>query len=277
MTKTDYLRMPPENIYSDYLEMIHKLVVKNAACSKLNKRDRLFQHEMFVKYAFHLASILTLEHGSRFSLSDDARMAYDYSSVIVLLRAALETYLTYYYIYSDSSGEDDYTFRFHNWLIDGLNFRQSIDVSFSEELQQQKQKEGIELLESIKVIENTDAFRRLSEKQKRLATKKRQWIRPGWAEVITKTGIGEYWARTFYALFSAYAHTSSQSIMQFKEATVKNEGKQLNSSFASLIFIVTAMFIESYVEDFGLGNTLNNGEAEMIEAWIWLSKHMPQS
>jgi len=277
MTRNHYWEMQPESIYSDYLGIIEKLVEKNSATKQMGGKGRHFQHEMFVKYAFHLASILTLEYGSRFSKSDSSKRAYDYSSVIVLFRAALETYLTYYYIFCDSIDEDERSFRFHSWLIDGLNFRQSIDVSFSAELQQKKTNEAIEILDSIKIIEDTAAFRRLSEKQKGLVIAKKRWIRPGWADIIAKTGIDEYWAKTFYALFSGYAHTTSYSIMQFKDATIENEGKQLNSSFASLIYMVSALFIESYMKDFKLANILNIEETEMIEAWTWLSKHMPHS
>jgi hypothetical protein len=277
MNRRNYWKMPTQDIYSTFLDIISKLVEKNSTNKVQISKDRLFQHEMFIKYTFHLASIFTLEKGSYFSKSDARKIAYDYSSVIVLFRAALETYLTYYYIYCDSINEDEKMFRYCNWLIDGLNFRQTINVSFSSELQQKKEKENIEIIESIEIIWKTDAFNNLSEKQKQLVITKRQWIKPGWADIIAKTGMTEYWAKRFYSLFSAYAHTTSLSIMQFRDATIKGEGKQLSSSFASIIFMVSALFINSYEKHFNLDNVLDKVELEMLEAWIWMSKNMSQS
>jgi hypothetical protein len=270
-----YWQMQPEEAYSKFLGMMEKAVETNSASSASATKDRIFQHEIFVKFAYHIASILTLEHGSRFSSSPSDKMSYDYSSVIVLFRAALETYLTYYYIYRDASDADERMLRFHNWMIDGLNMRQKADVSFSADLQLKKALEAADIYNSIRIIQGTDAYYRLSEGKQHAIIGKRKWYRPGWADIFAKTGFAEYWARMFYSIFSAYAHTSSQSIMQFKDATVRNEGKQLTTSFARLILTVCALFTESYREDFALGSVFDEQETEMLEAWIWFSKNLP--
>jgi hypothetical protein len=63
--------------------------------------------------------------------------------------------------------------------------------------------------------------------------------------------------------------------MQFKDATVRNEGKLLTTSLARLILTVCALFIDSYRTDFSLEVTLEERELEMLEAWIWFSTHLP--
>ncbi len=275
MTRTYYWKMDPEQIYTAFLQIAEKLIEKNSTRAEKPTKQRLFQHEMYVKFAYHLASILTLEQGSVFSKTDAQKKAHDYSSVIVLFRAALETFLTYYYLYGDSAQEDELTFRYHNWLIDGLGFRQRVNVKFSPELQAKQEKERLEIQESIQKIRSTAAFLALSDKQKRLVVEKLQWFRPCWAKILAKTGIAEYWSKTFYALYSAYAHTSSLSIMQFKDATVRNEGRQLNSVFANLVYMAAALFCDYYMKGFGLAGSLDAAEMEMLEAWIWMARHLP--
>lgn len=268
--------MPAEDIYSRLLCVAEKLIERNSVARPKSAKDQVFQHEMYVKFAYHLASILTLEQGSVFSNADTSKKAYDYSSVLVLCRAALETFLTYYYLYDDSNSQDELAFRYHNWLIDGLAFRQTVNVSSSKELQEKKEEERLEILESLEKIKHTATFAALSDKQKRLVVEKFQWIRPGWAEILMRAGFAEYWSRRFYALYSAYAHTSSLSIMQFMDATVRNEGKLLTSTFANFVYMAAALFSAYFMKDFGLEDSLNSQEVEMLEAWTWLTKNLPK-
>ena len=269
--------MKPEDAYHGFLRMAEMAVERNARQS-LTSKDRLYQHEMYVKFTYHLASILTLERGSTFSCTEPNKTAYDYSSVIVLFRAALETYLAYFYLFSETSDQDERTFRFCNWMADGINQRQKVDVSFSADLQLKKAGEAAEIFGYLIKMQSTDAFHRLPAAQQHIVVSKRKWLRPGWAEILKKTGISEYWARVFYALFSAYAHTSSLSLIQFKEATVKNEGKKLTESFGKLILVVCAKFTEAYKTDFALDGVLDSEQSEMLESWIWVAKnlHGPQ-
>ncbi|MBN1928329.1 MAG: hypothetical protein JW764_02130 [Chlorobiaceae bacterium] len=274
MTRVEYWKMQPEEIISRFLQIAEKLVEKNSLQKIRPTPVQVFQHEMYVKFIYHLASILTLEQGSVFSRTDITKRAYDYSSVMVLFRSALETFLTYFYLYCDAKNEDEITFRFYNWYIDGLNFRQSVNVSFSSELQEKKKQERIEIANLIEVIRGTATFGALSDKQKKVVVEKCQWIRPHWADILVSTGVGQYWAKKFYAMYSAYAHTNSLSIIQFKDATARNEGKQLSSSFANLVHIAAAMFAHCFIRNFELTDTIDVTENEMIEAWMWLAKYL---
>ena len=176
MSRIYYWQMQAEDAYSSFLEMMEKLVEKNSANKTPTSKDRIYQHEMFVKFAYHIASILTLEKGSTFSVKATDKWSYDYSSVIILFRAALETFLTYYYVYDDAADSDEKTFRFHNWLIDGLNMRQKVDVSFSPDLQLKKASEAADIYNSIRIIQSTEAFHRLSEGAQEVVTTKRKWL-----------------------------------------------------------------------------------------------------
>lgn len=274
MNRTDYWKMRPEEIYSSYLQIAEVLVEKNSLTNERPTKRRVFQHEMYMKFVYHLASILTLEQGSLFSKTDARKRTHDYSSIVVLLRAALETFLTYYYVFCDSSKADELEFRYYNWLVDGLGFRQRIDVSFSRELLEKQARERAEIDEAISKIKETEVFGTLSDKQKRVVVEKLEWMRPGWSDILIRAGFAEYWSRIFYALYSTYAHTSSQSIMQFKDATVRNEGSGLSSAFAGLVHKAAALFTEYYMKGFDLAGSLSEGQMEMLEAWTWMATHL---
>ncbi len=138
MKRTYYWNMDVQDTYSKYLMIIEKIVEKNSNRNASNSADKVNQHEIFVKYAFHLSSIFTLENKSLFSISDHTKKIYDYSSIFVLIRAAFESYLTYFYIFCDLKTEDERKYRYLCWWMDGLNIRQSVKVSFSSELTKKK-------------------------------------------------------------------------------------------------------------------------------------------
>jgi hypothetical protein len=62
--------------------------------------------------------------------------------------------------------------------------------------------------------------------------------------------------------------------MQFKDATLKNEGKTLSRSFYSFIYMVIALFIENYSKYFNLWNEIFDDDKEMLNAWIEMAKRI---
>jgi hypothetical protein len=149
MNLIEYWKLEPIEIYTRYFKIIEQIIKTNSKREYGHKEFDIWQHEMFVKFTFHLSSIFTLENGSIFSISDKTRNVYDYSSIFAIIRTAFENYLTCFYIFYNSQDRDELTFRYLNWWNDGLNARQIADVSFSPELVEKKEREQTEILNNI--------------------------------------------------------------------------------------------------------------------------------
>lgn len=257
-----------------FISIMERLIEENA--SKGGKFDQIYidQHELFVKFSFHYASIFTLYRGSYFSSTDYKKVAFDYSSLLVLCRSCFENFLTYNFIYHGSDNSDEKKFWYNTWVIDGLNQRQKVNLSHDKELKKKQIGEKIRISELLEEVKSTDCYKKMSEKRKREYDNKLNWPRPGWADLAERAGMDEYWAKMIYSYLSTYAHSASSSVLQFKSATVDNEGKRILDNFMNYIFAISSMYIGIYCSDFGLGATLNCEDEKFLEAWELIMRNL---
>jgi hypothetical protein len=265
MTRTDYWKLSGEKTLFAFLELIEYTVESNANEKVLKEQIEIDRHELFMKFAFHLASISTLRKGSSFSNNDKSKTVIDYSSIFVLIRTAFEVYLTYYFIYRDSVDEDEMIFRYNNWIIDGLNQRQKI-ASESNQTSKILLNDKEQIIKLMKEMKDTKHFSTFSEKEKQHLESTMRFIKPDWTQIAKKTGLDEYWAKTMYQYFSTYTHTVSTSIIQFKEATVTGYSQRILESFEKFLFAFSAMFVKDYWEYYSI-KSQRTDDIEMIEAW----------
>ena len=274
MERYNYLTLPPLEEFEKLVSCANYLIEENVKRQEIVDPKRIYQHEIFVKYVFHINSLLSIFNGTNIYINSKYVKYLDYPSIITLIRASLETFLTYYYIFIDPKNDDENIFRYNNWFIDGLNKRQKMEVGFDENLKKVQMSEKLNIEECIKIIKSTDAYKRLSQKEKDRIDKDKMFKRPGWSEIFRLTGVSEYWAKTFYSYFSSYAHSTSSCIIQLNTArTDKSSGKILMMCI-HFSLIITSMFIDRYCKDFNVGERMENEKKKSIEAWIWLGKNL---
>jgi len=100
-----------------------------------------------IKLFRHLSSMHQLANGGAIILSGVQPIPYiDHSSIKVVARAALETYLVFHFLFG-SQNEELCQFRHSAWVLGGLSDRQSAHVSLEESIEKLKaEKRQIEQL-----------------------------------------------------------------------------------------------------------------------------------
>lgn len=250
-----------------FISIMERLIEENA--KKDGKFDLIFidQHELFVKFVFHYASIFTLYRGSYASSKDYKKTVFDYSSLLVLCRSCFENFLTYNFIYHGSDDSDEKIFWYNTWVIDSLNQRQKVILNHDEQLVKKQLGEKKRLSKLLEVVKSTDHYKKMTDKKKRDYEKSLNWPKPGWVDLAVLAGMDKYWAKMIYSYLSTYAHSANSSVFQFKSATIDGEGKKIVDNFLNYIFAISSRYISLYRSDFDLGATLNHKDEDFLEAW----------
>jgi hypothetical protein len=231
----------------------------------------LYKHELFTKFTYNVITIENLYKGYIKVYKDEKKEFIDYSSIIVLIRTAFETFLTYYYIYHDIECSDDISFRFMCWFVDGMNQRQFYKSKRKEHLD--KKENESELINSIIVkIKKTNAFNRLNKEQKNNICINKKFKKPSWKYIAEKVGFDKVWIDELYQFYSTYVHTSSSSILQFK--SFRKDGYDIIAKLIMHLFSFTAIFINYYCKDFNIRHDLLAENNELIEAWMFFAYNL---
>jgi len=205
-------------------------VVDSRAGQKITEENRwLYESEALGAKLFnHLATIRHLWSGTRLPVIDGRpRQFVDHSSISILVRAAFETYLTYYYIYGDSKSDiGTRKLRHDLWKLGGLLDRQRYTCVSQEKagiLSREK-----ELIEDI--LTNVDAnpiYRSLGIGEQKCARKGKWRLQYTWVDLAEITGFDRQVFADVYSYLCSYAHSSGLSALQIGQAIGPQDQYQL--------------------------------------------------
>lgn len=214
------------------------------------------------KLVLHGSSALQLLNGTQlptFQTSDEVIIS-DFSSVGVLLRSVLESYLTFFYIFIDyPPPSDEFLFRHSGWQLESLEFRQQTATTSTQYhdvdtikilLNERKQ---IKQLKSI--IKSTHVFQQLSDKQKTQVLNNQKWRSDGWKSIAKRAGFRSRFSDFFYSHLSLYAHSGTISGFQM-EQTLPNKRKAIIESDLVIIEAIASKMIIDYINLFPVIDTL---------------------
>ena len=228
-------------------------VVNAGAGQKMTEDTRwLYETEaLALKLLNHLATIWYLLHGTRFPVvSGAARECVDYSSISVLVRAAFETYLGYYYIYSDTQASiDERKLRHSIWRLGGLLDRQRLTCISSRHApvleDDKKVVAGI-----LSQIENNPAYMSLDSSKQKEARKGNWRLHCTWYDLAEIAGFDRPVFKDIYRYFCSYAHSGGWSILQISQAISQKDQWRLAVHAKYYGAMLMAHFVLSYVELF---------------------------
>ena len=119
-------RMDEENIYTidEYLQVLDlTFEVAQSLKGKLTEDTRLPDcQQLAAKLFFHCTSAYWLSLGTKAPVAESAGGAnfFDFASITVIARAALETYLTMFEVFIDPIDDDEFEFRHSLWQLSGF-------------------------------------------------------------------------------------------------------------------------------------------------------------
>ncbi|MES2364061.1 MAG: DUF5677 domain-containing protein [Pseudomonadota bacterium] len=263
--------------YSTLLDLFIRLIQSQAGkkieCGEAWRNDA---QTLSVKLFRHLVSMQMLATGATIEQNHVPAVFFvDHASVKVVARAALETYLVFFYLYgtADRALSD---FRHKTWRLGGLADRQLIHTSTAENRETLvREKQIIYRLKS--EIEATPQFQAYTPKQRAKLLEGDWRVGNGWSDLGVQAGFHETYFKNIYGYLCGYSHSSYLSALQVGQAQSIEEQQMLTQSILGIGVVIMAHFSFSYADAFSsAGEVLSaNTEAKQIaEKWRFGPKDM---
>ncbi|MGB3091634.1 MAG: DUF5677 domain-containing protein [Candidatus Zixiibacteriota bacterium] len=267
--------MEPEKEYLSILDLLGRVVEANKGI-KLTNETLSEAESLAIKLFHHSASALYLSRGTIISDFPSARVNFfDHSSINVLTRAALESYLIFHYLHGANVSEEDRELRFYSRQLAGLKESQDFPYTIlnAREILKRNQ-ERISRCEEI--LGKNIVFRGLKRKrQKRILAG--DWRLLSWRDIATDAGLSELNAKNVYRYLCGYAHSGSLSTLQVGVARTAETQSALFSGSMGVIKIAISNLILEYCRLFpksGLELSKDENTAAKITAenWVWIGR-----
>jgi hypothetical protein len=205
--------------------------------------------ELATKLFFHAATIYCLRQGTKAPLPGSGKEAsfFDLTSVSVLVRACIDTYLTLHEVFFRPSTDDDFEFAHALWKLSGEVVRENV-VPTDPALH------GSYLLAQEEIARLRDRLR-ASAKFKTLSPKQGRRVLAGvrltdWGVAARAAGFGEQRIRRMRAYYSGHVHADGLSAAQVvgsDNAATQIEHIEIDMA---TVLIVLSKFICLYAANF---------------------------
>lgn len=232
--------------YLSLLDLTYRVV--QALQGKKVTDERLYHCEgLAKKLFFHCCTIYSLSRGTFVQLRGAEQVGcHDFSSIAVLARAALETYLTMFEVFVAPATDDEREFQHECWLLSGFVVRERWQPSSRVAEQFAAAKKDIQQMRSR--IKATEVYKRLKPKQRE---KVLQWGRIGrLRERLAAAGLGGTAWSNEYAYQSGHVHADGLSAVQVKRAATKEEQEWLMQPQMTIAKVAMSKMICDYVAMF---------------------------
>lgn len=192
----------------------------------------------------------------------------DHSSVMILARAALETYLTFAYVYGSKDAQVR-QFRHLIWHRAGLLDRQDFPARLAEHKEKlADEKITIDQLQA-EIEAHVEWLQMATPLRKRVL--KGEW-RAGqsWVDLGVTAGFHPVHIKNVYSFLCGYAHSSWLSILQIRDAQALSDQEAMAAKFVSAALIFMSFFVQSYVALFPQAAavlTSNPEAANLAQQW----------
>jgi hypothetical protein len=226
----------------------------------------------------HAATIYYLRLGTECPVpysSGKGTFFYDFASVIVLTRAALETFLTLFEVFFEPTTEDEFEFNHAFWQLAGFVVREGF-IPSDPALKSQIPKLQREIDEMRTRIQKTKKFRSLKRgEQKNVLKGKRK---RDWTSLAKAVGFGEQTIRRMYSYYSGYVHADGLSGIQV--VTVKTAPEQIEfieGNMYTVMILLSKMIIE-YAKRFPEAEAVCDKNPDAFfqaEIWSGAAERMP--
>jgi len=201
------------------------------------------------KLFMHAASIWWLAQGTRAPAPESVGGAdfYDFPSVAVLTRVALETYLTLFEVFLEPETRDEFEFNHALWQLSGFVLREGFVPSDPSLGEWAARSEG-EIEEMRSRLSTTQKYASLSSREKKAVLRGKR--RREWPAVARAAGFGEETIRRMYAYYSGYVHADGLAGAQIMQASTRQEQSRFIEGHMHLVMSILAKMILGYEAKF---------------------------
>lgn len=217
-----------------------------------------------VKIFRHIATAQQISAGIGFEFGvGQVFSQIDHSPVAVVVRAAIESYLAFNYIFVNQD-ESLSIYRYKLWRRAGLINRSKLLANTSESKNVLSRES-----ESIKELYNDiarDPHYQKSNREEKKEIEKGNWKpKGGWHAITNKTDIHQRYFSDIYNHLSGHSHASFISALQIRDARSIEQQAMLAGATRQILCMVISHFIFSYVKLFPAAKTVMDSNPEITE------------
>lgn len=225
-----------------------------------------------------ISAIAIYKNGFDILVNNTKYVGCDFPSIQVISRSCMESYLIFYWLFSDNCSEDEKEMRYLMWKAAGLFWRTKIQ-NLSDESRSIIKREETERNNFIEQINNNSYFKKLTQDEKENIFNQIQRgknNRPAWKDLIAKANLSTKMYNC-YSFFCDYSHSGGISAAQIK--TANNLGDQRNMCHLALniIALFLSLFSIDYAKIFPAAKTWlskNFQENDLIKKLSWVAYNL---
>lgn len=222
-----------------------------------------------VKIFRHIASAQQISAGIKFNFKNAQSFSHiDHSSVAVIVRAAIEAYLAFNYIFSNED-ENLSIYRHKLWQRSGLIERGKLQANTPESKETQLQEAKFVASLTSEIINNTHYIE--SNRENRKEIDNGGWRPKGsWYAITSSTDIHQKYFSDIYNHLSGHSHGSYISAIQIRDARGIEHQSMLAGGARQTLCMVISHFLFSYVKVFPSAKAVFESERilfEIAEKW----------
>ena len=229
-----------------------------------------------IKLFRHLASMHRLSKGATIVPPGIPPVPYiDHSSIKVLARAALETYLVFHYLFG-SDDEELCRFRHATWVLGGLFDRQDVHISIEEHKEnlQNEKRQIIKLQAQLSASPYLATY--TTKQQDKLFTG--NWrIGKNWTDLGVSADFNKKYFEDIYSYLCGYSHASYISALQVGQAAAIEDQTKLTNSILGIGMVIMAHYVFAYSSTFHSAGAIlkeNSNPKAIAEKWHFRSEDM---
>lgn len=204
--------------------------------------------QLAAKLLSHVLSLFYLYHGTNLDRVTPLRIAFfDFPSALVLLRAALETYLTFYHIFIEPTDVRKKMFRYKVWKLGGYLEKQRLSpVITMEEHRKVLMSEHIAMEQLLGEIIQNPLYLQLSPELQARIREKGDWkFKQHWKTLAGVAGFDKEAFGCIYSYPCSHSHSGFHAITQIRDPDGKMQ-KKLIEVWLPIAMALMGNFVDAY-------------------------------
>jgi hypothetical protein len=265
-----YLELENSLLFAWFATLMTKSIEQpNGKPVKQGKLD-YYKQELFKQFLIHFLSIKKLESGINVTLDTKENRIDATESVLVLIRACLENYCMFHYIYRETNRNEVIYFRFWSWMREGLLARQKFVLDAASHVQKQEQ-EKREIEHIYNDLKASPVLKEFNPKQQIEYKKSGKWYFVSKATMLEKSGFTKKFSKSCYSYFSLFTHPTSAGHLQTSQWSYEVSRKTQDMMLKAL-FMASGLYLKNYSEMFQeVGQSFSSEDKEFIVSWCDLA------
>lgn len=236
----------------------------------------VYQETLLIKIIFTSRSILELSKGIEFGILNrkDRPLIIDRSSLYILTRSVIESFLTLEYLYFNNLSREEQIFRYNLWRISGFMARQDFGKTKNEKFLSKMEREKAEIKELKKTIKTSPYYSKLKEQQLWKLDKYGLPRIMSWSELLKQSILKTDLFEKVYKLYSNYAHSEFIAMIQLNEGKMnKSDSFNTETTVTTLnnLRVINCVSIISFINKYKFAKDkymeIDESSRYVIEFW----------